>query len=511
MVGVMQHSYRKNGIEKKFLKPDEYVPFSIQAYAISIIKECQKNDATMKICKGLNNGPVINSTSDGEIAWIYYLTDLYDKLFPSELCPYLPTDADEWKCPKLEEEIQKNKNPIKFDVTELITKYDVDETKDLLREKNVALGLSVLVWDNKYFVPCSANGADDEGAYSPLCKAFDERVACPPSITKVQDDDKCIPMAQPGYTMDGEWFLNTHFEMAGGHGMQIVAYNDNWKTKNGEKGGFVIKNSWHDQIYPWNPSKGQTRGGRGSHSIAYWMGETSLWNERMVCANAHNPDNWLSCTSIASGPTKSIKNRVAQRVVQRLRKNFEEERAANMTNEAAGPVDMCLNSKYINEIVDVMRQPTEFQCNDAERYGCDSQKYRYFLDEITYDENGLATASFVSILKADNKTSGKFVVNQVPPLLVGEAMQPIPEQAERLKNDEDNCGYYWIPYDVLRASTRNGGTWNAEHIEIDWDDSSYLANRDKYPGKDYSLLEKSQKKQKEWHFDGPLPHAKRSQ
>lgn len=66
----MAHSYRKNGIERGFLEEDEYVPFSVQGYTISIIQECQKYPNNETICRELQAGPEINSTSGGEPAWV---------------------------------------------------------------------------------------------------------------------------------------------------------------------------------------------------------------------------------------------------------------------------------------------------------------------------------------------------------------------------------------------------------------------------------------------------------
>lgn len=35
------------------------------------------------------------------------------------------------------------------------------------------------------------------------------------------------------------------------------------------------------------------RGARGSHTVAYWMNEHSTWEERTICPNPYNPDNWF--------------------------------------------------------------------------------------------------------------------------------------------------------------------------------------------------------------------------
>ena len=39
--GILEGSYRENGIKKGFLNADEYVAFSEQAYAIGVVDYCQ--------------------------------------------------------------------------------------------------------------------------------------------------------------------------------------------------------------------------------------------------------------------------------------------------------------------------------------------------------------------------------------------------------------------------------------------------------------------------------------
>ena len=73
----------------------------------------------------------------------------------------------------------------------------------------------------------------------------------------------------PMYTPDGEF--NTHGVVSpeGGHAMLNVGYSDDYVTKEGLVGGFVLKNSWNDTVY--SPGIGTSaRGVRGSHSVQYY-------------------------------------------------------------------------------------------------------------------------------------------------------------------------------------------------------------------------------------------------
>jgi hypothetical protein len=219
--------------------------------------------------------------------------------------------------------------------------------------------------------------------------------------------------------------------------MQMIGYNDEFRTLHGELGGFIIKNSWEDLGYRWDPAQHEARGLRGSHSVPYLMNEISSWDERMICANAQNPANWLSCTGFLPGPTGQMD--------RRLRRLLAQYRQSLPVDAPKTPVDICLNKTFQDHLTNWMRQPNEFTCNhNATYYHCDNATYRYFLDTITYDENDLATAKFVTILKSDNVTNGTFELREVPPSILAEAFQPIEGQLKNLSNSLDLCGYYFM-------------------------------------------------------------------
>ena len=86
---------------------------------------------------------------------------------------------------------------------------------------------------------------------------------------------------------------------------------------------------------------------------------------------------------------------------------------------------------------------------------------------------------------------GEVALPSLPVQLIGMIFQPIHEQLVALKDSEDWCGHYFFPYCIMEAHLPWWGGYVGNHFEIQWDDSSYLANKDKYPQFDYSWLEKS--------------------
>ncbi|KAH7818126.1 putative hect e3 ubiquitin [Monocercomonoides exilis] len=535
LVGSLEHSYRENGIKRGFLVKDEYVPFSVQAFGLEIVKECQKPE-NMKICEEVGAGPLRNTTQGGESAWIFYLPNLYTKLYPESLCAYKPTVKEEWDCPNLNEST-KGTNPVRFTVRAMDTTYSVEDTKQLLLKKKEPLLISTALPSNVFYIPCNVGAKGENDAYSKFCETTTDRVPCPYYINKVRNDDQCLKMEEEDFiSPDGEWTSFSPFVSVGGHEMKIVGFNDEWVTHDGKKGGFILENSW----------------ATGSHSIAFWMQKRSAWNERMVCPNSMDFQNWFACASMdeeEGGETYENENRktngkddsfernwklnrntvssikklqrkqlnemrkhphandIANMYAKRLIHHRQHMNANNKTNTDKIDISMCLDANSMDHVIDVMRQPTEFECTDtgAEITGCDNGKKRYFFIGNTIDKNHLVNLYFASVSREDTKQVEMFSVNGIPVTQVEKLFHPIKEQSKRLANEVDNCGYNMMPYSFLDVGARRCGTWESNYLEVEWEDSSYLANKKSYPQYDYSWLEKSQTKQKEWQFEGPFP------
>ena len=474
LIGLLEQSYRDNGIKKGFLKSNEYVRFNEQSFGLSTITACKKHP---DVCDVIGDSVYLNATNGGEVYWLWNLKELYTQLLPASVCPY--TDkAHEYECPGMEEAIRTN--PIKFDVKSMTTKYNGYETKQLMYEKQAPLGWSVAIHAPVYIFTC----ADPYWAARPECSE-EKRVRCP-AEDRFYGSEWCAEVVSTMFNTDGEFSVNGRTMAKGGHAMNVVGYNDEFTTKNGHTGGFIIKNSWHDENYGTDTSG---RGSRGSHSIAYWMQEISAGDEKARCPLPHNPENWISCAVLAAGPHGSGK-------------------AARSASEN-GEYDIketCLSKSFMDHLVNVTMQPAEFVCKD-EAVCSKDLKYRYFF--ISLERNAERDLARATMLQYDTLTGAQKVI-VTPyhiPAHVGYFFEPVKEQMEALKSDEDVCGYWFWPYDTLYRQQGVLQNFFSSYFEIEWDDSSYLANKAKYPSYDYSWIEKSTATMKEYTFKTPNPRA----
>lgn len=476
-VGVLEQSYRQNGVEKGFMKAEEYLRMNEQAYGLSMIEACKNHP---DVCDVVGDFVYANSTEGGEVWWLYNLKELYNKLLPSSVCPYTEPEH-EHECPGMEKALATN--PIKFNVKSMSTAYNAMETKRLMVEKDRPLAWSSEMHNTVYFFPCT----------DPYWKG---RVECSSRLAVQCPTDRyygsatCARVLSSMFNMDGEFFIHGQTIGEGGHAMNVVGYNDEFTTKQGQTGGFIIRNSWHDLTYGTNPNG---RGARGSHSMAYWMQEISAWDEKAVCPGPLNPENWISCVEQEVGPHHRIGNTAG---------------AAPLRNGDEYDISQtCLSKKFMENLLSVSLQPTEFVCLD--NTVCDTDKrFRYFL--INYERSVEQDLAKVCMLRYDS-VSHEQDVYCTPfhiPAQIAYWFRPIDEQLEVLKDDEDLCGFWFWPYDMLNKQVGMYNNFYTTYFDIEWDDQSYLANQAQHPDLDYSFIKSSTGIQKTMDFDGPSPFPK---
>lgn len=476
-LGILEESYRQNGVEKGFLKPNQYVRFSEQAYGKAMVEQCAKHP---EACNDLGDFVVDGSTEGGEIYWLYLFPELYSQLLPNAVCPYIETEdpKTDVECPEYDKAVKTN--PIKFKINAMTQKYSGAETREFLMKEKRSMAWSCLIHDAFFYFPCT----DAYWASSALCSP-ERRKRCP--TDKFYNSEYCAVFTSPMYNPDGEFFAHGNMYPAGGHGMNVVGFNDNFVTKTGSKGGFIIKNSWEDKTYY---DARTSRGVRGSHSIQYWMQQISDWDERKICPNPSNPNNWISCALQDVGPT--MRHGVQGKHVHTRR--APRDRTGAIKADEIDISATCLNSTYLNNLVDWYYQPSEFRCVD-EQYCSKDPKYRYFLLEAERSVDGWMLK--VSMLQYNTATKRQTTV-ELPYLydgLIPYIFAPIDSQAERLADSDDLCGFYFWPYDLLDRQVGLFGGFSATHFEIEWDDASYLANSAKCPSCDYTYLRQSMTEQ----------------
>lgn len=478
-IGVLEQSYRHNGVIKGFLKPSEYVRFSDQAFGISTINECRGHP---DVCDVLGDYVMQNSTTGGEVWWLYSLTKLYTQLLPDAVCPYTD-EANELKCPGMTEALAKN--PVRFNIKNMETAYNVLDTKSMMVAHNRPLAWSSLMHEVVFYMPC----AEQYWSQQPGCSAA-KRVRCPSD--RFYNSEYCARFESAMYNQDGEFFAHGNMIPEGGHAMNVVGYNDEFVTKQGHRGGFIIKNSWHDLTYNQGPSG---RGARGSHSVAYWMQQISGWDEKALCPNPLNPDNWQSCVNQQMGPT--------------MRRSAR----ARRSDSDDVDVSVCLNATYMKYLVDVALQPAEFRCRalpSQDGWCSNATNYRYWL--LSSERSVEQDLVKLCMLQYDTTNGAKKTIctPYVNPSLITYIWAPIAEQEKKLQNDPDYCGYYFWPYELSYKQTGMYVNYFSTYFDIEWDDSSYAANANKYGSQfDYGLLRQSTHQQKLRDFGSlPSPWAK---
>ncbi|ETL93024.1 hypothetical protein L917_08735, partial [Phytophthora nicotianae] len=270
-VGVLENSYRQQGIAHGWLQEDEYMAISEQAYGAEVLRLCAGPPGSPQqvACLIPGNGIWKNSTEGGDATLLVYLMNgLKDNIYPHSICPYYPDDGNDTVCPGLTSE-KRQTNPLSLKIKKMDTLMDEMSIKHTMLKHRQAMSLTTATPYTTHYYPCIGELAA-QGRCNP---ASTECTLCPPELSMTTC---CVPIEMgENYNMDGEFITSHVMTPEGGHVMTLVGYNDLFRTKQGYTGGFILKNSWFDGIHP---ALGP-RHARGSHSLKYWMQEITDWEE----------------------------------------------------------------------------------------------------------------------------------------------------------------------------------------------------------------------------------------
>ena len=476
-IGILEASYRINGIKKGFLNETEYVSFSEQAHGLEIIDHCNRTPEDVDLCYG--TGPWKNTTEDGVPEWTYYFGNDID-VFPATVCPYKPTTADEFVCPGRTDEARK-KNPLRFKPVGIESATSVSGIKELLNKYKVPLTWVSIVAEQTYKISCDSN---ENIKNSTVCKE------CVYPVDPTDPSKGCSALyILPSYDNEGVFSMHGQPFISGGHAMIIVGYNDNFRVDVGAfgdlkartLGGFIIKNSWGPQI---------------GHSIKYWAQEISPMDEALLCPDETAANKWLP--------------------------------ADHKCMLGGGSVADCSKDQYKRVRDQYLTGATVLKCTGVSKdaaafYGfadCDPAK-NYVLAQIPAMEysgvgkptgvwtvptrDGFFKAHLVEFTPGERVSDAKLVhTGETTWLGLSKVLTPVTV----IGNDPDVCGFVFLPYQYYQVGTTavytGHDTPGISAVTFEWDDSSYRANKDKYPQYDYTELEKSTKNAKVYKFDGPF-------
>eukprot|EP01107_Rhizomastix_libera_P017462 TRINITY_DN828_c0_g1_i1.p1 TRINITY_DN828_c0_g1~~TRINITY_DN828_c0_g1_i1.p1 ORF type:complete len:647 (+),score=128.92 TRINITY_DN828_c0_g1_i1:270-1943(+) len=474
-IGLIEGSYRSNGVKKGLLSPDEYVSFSEQSYSLGVVDYCMKTrDPTCYGC-----GPSRQWTGDGEVEFLYYFrnSDVVNVL-PDAVCPYKPSYDDQFVCDGRAQSLEKN--PVSFEVTSLESAYSIDGMKRLLLQHHVPLAWSHIIASHTYMVPCSDNNS--AMANTDICKTCAH--PCPAGC--------CAVYITKSYDNSGRFTLHGKPYFSGGHAMLLVGYNDEFRVDTGSfgdlnsqtTGGFIIKNSW-------GPSTG--------HSMKYWSQEISQMDENLICPNELSPSTWVpanvSCMEENADPVKC--NKLTKR---RIRDQW----VYGATPLVCTETGLNSNVSFFYGL-DECKKGMHYSLASIPKMGLESQPTGVWTLSSQHSD-GFLRFYLLEWDPAHPEVGAKLILtNETTWFGLGVLLKP----ETVIGNHPNLCGFYFLPYQTfLEYTAINPPTGHdtpaVSYIGLKWNERSYLSKKDKDSKYDYSLLEQSTKKDPETSFDGPF-------
>ena len=486
-VDVLEWAYREQGVAQGWLRPDEYVRMSEQAFGIAVLDACLnlRDDLSClvgtEVWRGRQLLPM--DTQGGSADLLFYLKSLETTAaLPWGVCPYTSKVGQDHECPGLEE--AKATNPLSFEIRSITWLYERQAVKQRLLQSQRLMAFSTAMVTITYRLPCTNRTKEVLGCDPTDADGMCEACPLEPAFARVKC---CILSDRESNSMEGEFFRLPRIshpdpQPEGGHAMALVGFSDVYTTQHGFTGGWILKNSWWDGL---PPGEGWQHG-RGSHSIAYFMQEVSSADEAHVCPNSHSPQTWSMCTSL----------------------------------------NMC-RSSATSAFARTSRQPLHLKCIDESPFlhGLCIKDEPLFLKSITPWGGGLSVACFLRdrddlpFSDEDDDEEEAAVVNGArrrrsrsralqdqkitdhhgdprdqrtwcsPPVPIDDlalVVRPVPN--ETYPNDPDLCGHYFFPYQLAEDVAAATGGFEVSDFDVVWRPQSYAANQDLYPHLDYSLL-----------------------
>lgn len=465
----LETQYREQGVAKGYLKEDEYVKFSVQAFAAKLGNFCMAHKDE-KVCHygGYARPGESVSTNDNQVeAFPYFLkaiSDLNVSIVPDSVCPYIENEdhVTDFQCDGFEEAVKKN--PIRFTFKGMTTVYDTRSIKQLIYAKQHPLGIGTPLGTINYEVNCS------EEPYSQLAQCKNGSYICKGTV-----DEKCAVIQVQGRTRDGTFVAIDTAERQnsfGGHAMNIVGYNDNWRYLNriagpnsvqNAKGCLILHNSWK----------------AGGHSVQYLMGKRTLENEATSCPNHESGENWIPATAECA-----IAN---YKDITKCSQDIKRVRGHGLTNGA-----------------DVVK------CTSTDPFFCQKDAF-YVLKRKSDDSEDLDVYELpnglhsIGMITWTNETEPKEIRLQTLPFwALGRYFTPV----NLVENNPQECGFYALPYQTIENMRRRNwdlfDNFKASDYEVEFEPSSYV-NAPESKNYDTRFLVNSTYKASDAVFDGPIP------
>jgi len=463
IAGLLEQTYRTQGAANGWLKPNEYLKLSEQGLGASMLEACR---AYPEECLGDDDSAYGgNSTEGGEVLWMWYMRrtgGVAQMAVPDSVCPWAPFPDRDASCSGMD--TYRKVSPLHFVTKSLSTYYDRIDIKHALMSTGRQLALSTPLVQFPVHLPSSRAAAAADNA---VC------TACPndPAYATVEC---CVSSPRFMTNMRGEFYIPktrvVNLEPAGGHAVGIVGWSDTFRSEEGYTGGWLIKNSWWDGLPPpgsdCHDVTAPCKAGRGSHTMDFFLGKISDYDEAKLCPNVHSPRSWYRCASLST----CLKPTTAKFAL------------------ATGKV-------------------LSLVCTDESIYahGVCVPGEKLYLKSITAWGEGLSVVCAHRVDTANGDGEPLAVEVCAPPLPLDDvALIFGPASHEIRPNQHDVCGFYFYPYEVAETVSAQNAGWFVNDVEIEWPESAYAANS---RGRDagYELVRTSTKTQKVVDFSGPWP------
>lgn len=445
-VGLLEASYRHQGILSGLLRDDEYVALSQEAIGQVMVRHCRgRSDG---VCSSGKRAAGAVSSGSFEEFFSYYseMGSFRDSVLPAASCAYQDVDDEtEVQCPSLDADLRANPLSFRIAGAPVEVQRGVEQAKELLYSAQRPLLHAFPNPVNRYWVECSdalVQGSD-------VCTYKLRR--CPGNAEKF-----CAPveyhLSKP-HAVDLVFHAGRDVTVGVPHATLLVGYNDdfvetlpiNVTLRPPQKGGLILKNSW----------------GNHGHSLEYLTGEITKEQEDSVCPNPDDPFGWipvsLECMEAFRDPAKCSTD---------MRRNFGK-------NVLAGGTELvCINESH-----------------------CDTSKsYALYLDPgtklpyVRFTENGFPVAR---VIEFSDETEP--VVREIGSLPFDHFYYAFQMKNQfNVTNDQLNCGYYFFFYDTIREVVsqlhQKTGSWRIIDLDIKWTKESYERSGAK---KNYTNVRKS--------------------
>ena len=462
LIHELESQYREQGIRQGFLREDQYVAFSEQAFAHMLRDTCR--DKHLKYCQV--SSVEQNSTEIGQPEAFLEIADslnnTVDFILPEEACPYHtnPSVQTDVLCEHFGK--MRENNTIHFTVDRTETANDINAIKQLLYKTRKPLLFTLPEAELVYYGKCT----DPDFADKEECQK--RWTICPDG----NGDEYCATVSYQAETDDAVMITlddpNRLYQTGVRYG-NIVGYNDDYiyQSRHAPKlsiadlrGAFILHSSF----------------GAYGHSYDFLMGNRTLENEELVCPNHRSPETWIPAEFDCVVGNKTDISVCSEDTVRILGNGtISGAQLLECYNDGAS---VCLKDHF---------------------YALEKE---YGIDLSYVQDNGLYSIPVIEW--TDDTEPVRRTIKNIPYWALSRYLRPV----DIVENNKYDCGYTALPYKTLRYLERQ--TWDfltspkATSIAVTFDQGSCPLNNINGTT-NYSLISNSTHTIPEVFLDGPIP------